>query len=569
MKISNDNDNKITPTSPYLSNFISQASRTTLSGGMPDTGDEEDDFAKHGQNTTRKGYRVGRSAGQNLGMKLRDSRDKSRITGLESKFGKSSQEVQKARMAMKRKAKMRMVQQRARIALNPSSIHMFNPRNWFRLSLRGVGRMLRRLGQASLTNPYVLMVLGFLVMAVVAIIVVLAIISMIIGFATIIAATSFLADDDDLNNTTIAYTEGEVEIKEYLLSMDVSGFNEAASFLNGSEQARLASQWTLEDGAVTIGETFGGDAIRILVTPLIQAINHCPHMLLSGFTAILHDQIFYPQIRPAIFAMIDMQYQITTETFYEIRTQTVIMTFGEYQDHGWYEYDGDGGEHWISYMVWVEWEETVIIEYEWHFIYIFLDTTSMEDIFREMFATNPDTEEGADQEEHFDMFLEMGHGNRQFVGSPFDFRWDGFVSSRFGWRLDPFTGTRQMHRGIDIARPTGTPVIASQDGTVTRAEYQAGGFGNWIEITHYIPARLFPPRLPYMIHTRYAHLHEISVYVGQEVEMGDPIGTVGSTGASTGPHLHFEVIRANVLGNRTHFNPFIFAWIGYDDEGED
>jgi murein DD-endopeptidase MepM/ murein hydrolase activator NlpD len=87
-----------------------------------------------------------------------------------------------------------------------------------------------------------------------------------------------------------------------------------------------------------------------------------------------------------------------------------------------------------------------------------------------------------------------------------------------------------MHRGLDIAAPIGTPIYASDGGTVISAGWNSGGYGQLIEIDH---------KNGYT--TRYAHLNKISVKVGQEVPQGFRIGDMGTTGRSTGPHLHFEI----------------------------
>ncbi|MEM9732663.1 MAG: M23 family metallopeptidase [Pseudomonadota bacterium] len=105
------------------------------------------------------------------------------------------------------------------------------------------------------------------------------------------------------------------------------------------------------------------------------------------------------------------------------------------------------------------------------------------------------------------------------------------ISSRFGMRKDPFTGRSAMHGGIDFRARTGTPVLATASGVVSRA-YRAGGYGKLIEIDH-----------GGGITTRYAHLHRMHVKKGQRIDRGQKIGTVGSTGRSTGPHLHYEVRR--------------------------
>ncbi len=105
----------------------------------------------------------------------------------------------------------------------------------------------------------------------------------------------------------------------------------------------------------------------------------------------------------------------------------------------------------------------------------------------------------------------------------------GTFTSGFGYRRDPFTGRIKMHEGLDIAGPIGTPVYATADGIVVKAEWHHG-YGKLVEIDH-----------GYGFHTRYGHLHQIYVHVGQRVKRGQKIGSLGNTGRSTGPHLHYEV----------------------------
>jgi murein DD-endopeptidase MepM/ murein hydrolase activator NlpD len=106
----------------------------------------------------------------------------------------------------------------------------------------------------------------------------------------------------------------------------------------------------------------------------------------------------------------------------------------------------------------------------------------------------------------------------------------GLMGNGYGWRRDPFTGMRDFHEGLDIVAPVGTRVSAPADGIVTRVG-PSGGFGNCIFISH-----------GYGIMTRYGHLSGYNVKVGQRVKRGDVLGLVGSTGRSTGPHLHYEVL---------------------------
>lgn len=103
------------------------------------------------------------------------------------------------------------------------------------------------------------------------------------------------------------------------------------------------------------------------------------------------------------------------------------------------------------------------------------------------------------------------------------------LSSSYGMRVHPVTGRLARHNGIDIPAPHGTPIYATADGIVGRAQ-RLGGYGNYVEIEH-----------GNMIQTRYGHMSSYVVRSGQQVKKGDVIGYVGSTGRSTGNHLHYEV----------------------------
>lgn len=105
-----------------------------------------------------------------------------------------------------------------------------------------------------------------------------------------------------------------------------------------------------------------------------------------------------------------------------------------------------------------------------------------------------------------------------------------YNASGFGWRLDPFTGRNAFHEGIDFAASVGTPIVAAAGGVVIAAEYHHQ-YGNMIEIDHGND-----------IVTRYAHASRLLMKVGDIVKRGQHIADIGSTGRSTGPHLHFEVL---------------------------
>ncbi|MCM1236267.1 MAG: peptidoglycan DD-metalloendopeptidase family protein, partial [Ruminococcus flavefaciens] len=124
--------------------------------------------------------------------------------------------------------------------------------------------------------------------------------------------------------------------------------------------------------------------------------------------------------------------------------------------------------------------------------------------------------------------------------------WYNYVSSYYGWRINPITGQEQLHRGVDIAVPTGTPVLAAMDGTVTTAAYDSY-YGNYIVIEDNGYC------------TKYAHMNNLSVGAGQRVTHGDTIGTTGNTGSSTGSHLHIEC-----LYNGEYYNPLFYFLAGQE-----
>ncbi|BBJ00466.1 peptidase [Ferrigenium kumadai] len=118
---------------------------------------------------------------------------------------------------------------------------------------------------------------------------------------------------------------------------------------------------------------------------------------------------------------------------------------------------------------------------------------------------------------------------------------EGFSSSNFGWRLDPFTGASAMHEGVDFMVPEGTSIRASAGGVVAYSDYHPQ-YGNMIEIDHGND-----------IVTRYAHASRLLAKVGQVVRRGEKVAEVGSTGRSTGSHLHFEVRYKGIAQNPVRF----------------
>jgi murein DD-endopeptidase MepM/ murein hydrolase activator NlpD len=145
-----------------------------------------------------------------------------------------------------------------------------------------------------------------------------------------------------------------------------------------------------------------------------------------------------------------------------------------------------------------------------------------------------------------DLLQEADRHNRLMLHKPSiqpvslqDFYW---ISSVFGYRTDPVYKHRAMHYGVDFAAEIGTPVYATGDGVVKWTRVSSNGYGRVVAIDH-----------GFGILTLYGHLHEIMVHTGQKIKRGNVLGTIGETGKSTGPHLHYEVREKGRAVNPKHF----------------
>ena len=156
------------------------------------------------------------------------------------------------------------------------------------------------------------------------------------------------------------------------------------------------------------------------------------------------------------------------------------------------------------------------------------EVPSAEALGRELDALETALASGTERLEMLDAVMTQRNGQKEAVPSfrPVDYP---HLSSSFGWRRHPITGRHSMHEGLDFSAPKGTPIYAASPGVVTVARYLPG-YGKTVEIHH-----------GNGLQTRYAHASSISVKVGELVTKGQQIARVGSTGRSTGAHLHFEV----------------------------
>ena len=387
--------------------------------------------------------------------------------------------------------------------------------------------------------------------------------------------TMYLADDHDVNDAWIFASSQIVALQQQLLEFPLGDSHEVATFRSrwgddgsivSEEQSRiilynvvaagegwdthLVNEWAW--GNMTAEEIQGS-----LMSSLISSVAINPHSLLAILT-VLWEDFTMEEIEPILITLFVHTFDVVPDVRLVPRAHDVTITVYEYVDFGGYVdvgyFDDDG--IWIPILVWVSdyqrvyRTEDITLPYTWQILHIHLMGLSMHEII----AAQPDWIWGEDEQDHYEILMES-LGNRAWVGTPFDFYWLPFISSHYGYRLGPFGGGAQFHMGVDIAQPAGTPILATHSGQIVRSEY-AGELGNVIEISEM--RRI--AREDHHVATRYAHLLERFVNVGDWVYEGDVIGTVGSTGQSTGNHLHFEV-----WVDGRHLNPAFFSDLNRPD----
>ena len=240
----------------------------------------------------------------------------------------------------------------------------------------------------------------------------------------------------------------------------------------------------------------------------LDAIGHDPFVLISYLSAV-HTEFTASEVQSEIESLFEEMYELTLNPTTETRTRTVT--------------DPETGEE-------TEEEYTVTI----------LEVTLTATDLGVVVAGHMNEE----QKEIYALYNET-HGLTQQFYTPLNLYWYSYVSSYYGYRINPVTGQEQFHRGVDIAVPTGTTVLAAMDGTVTTATYDAS-YGNYVVIED---------SNGYC--TKYAHMDTLSVSAGQTVTHGTTIGTTGNTGSSTGSHLHIEC-----LYNGEYYNPLFYFDVG-------
>ena len=255
----------------------------------------------------------------------------------------------------------------------------------------------------------------------------------------------------------------------------------------------------------------------------LDAIGHDPFALISYLSAV-HTEFTAADVQGEIESLFDEMYELTLNPTTETRTRTVTKT----------------GTRTVTNADGTTSTETYTYEEEEEYTVTILEVTLTAKDLNVVAAGHMDSE----QKEIYALYNET-HGLTQQFYTPLNLYWYNYVSSYYGYRINPVTGAEQLHRGVDIAVPTGTTVLAAMDGTVTTAAYDSY-YGNYVVIED---------SNGYC--TKYAHMDTLSVSAGQTVKHGDSIGTTGNTGSSTGSHLHIEC-----LYNGEYYNPLFYFEAG-------
>ena len=256
----------------------------------------------------------------------------------------------------------------------------------------------------------------------------------------------------------------------------------------------------------------------------LDPIGHDPFALISYLSAV-HTEFSAADVQGEIESLFDEMYELTLNPTEETRTRTVTKT---------------GTRTVTDPVTGEETEEEYEYEEEEEYTVTILEVTLTAKDLNLIAAGHMDSE----QKEIYALYNET-HGLTQQFYTPLNLYWYNYVSSYYGYRINPVTGAEQFHRGVDIAVPTGTTVLAAMDGTVTTATYDSH-YGNYVVIED---------SNGYC--TKYAHMDTLSVSAGQTVKHGDTIGTTGNTGSSTGSHLHIEC-----LYNGEYYNPLFYFEAG-------
>jgi len=343
-----------------------------------------------------------------------------------------------------------------------------------------VGKFGKLVNAVVRKNPVFMLKAGLLLLIIIAIMSLLSMcVSIFSGGTGVIGGASYAADDGDITQAALAYSEWETDLQMEIINAETTH--------SGYDEYRYN----------------------------IGYIGHDPLALMAYLTAVYQD-FTCAEVESVMQGIFTDQYTLTFTPSMEIRYRTETRT------DSWT--DDEGNSHSYTY--------TVEVPYEWHILTVNLSSVSFTGILSDLMDD--------DQKEHYTVLM-FTRGARQYGGSSFPFDWLPYVSSHYGYRVHPISGTKELHRGIDIGLPEGTEILAGLDGTVTTAAYDSG-FGNYVVIEDGNGLVM-----------KYAHCHTLLVTVGQPITRGDVLATVGTTGSSTGNHLHMEILKDGVYLNPLYF----------------
>ena len=240
----------------------------------------------------------------------------------------------------------------------------------------------------------------------------------------------------------------------------------------------------------------------------IAAVGHDPYAMLAYLTA-KHDNFTFAKVQGELQNIFNQQYSLTFTRIVEVRSYTIHWT------------DEDGNRH------------SERIYYNYYILQTTLTARPFEEVILPLLTTQ-------DEQDRYEIYMFL-HGNRQYLGSPFDFCWLPRVTSYYGYRVHPISGEKDYHTGVDIAVSIGTDIQAGGKGVVLESGYN-GGYGLCLLVDY-----------GNGISARYAHCSALLKGVGQTVELGEIIALSGNSGNSTGPHLHVECVK-----NGRYLNPLYF-----------
>ena len=364
-------------------------------------------------------------------------------------------------------------------------------------------------------------------------------------------------NEDDISFVTRRYSEWEVDMRLFLSESNIIAYFPPPT--------HITNQTPVEGVVIYPPYPYTPPPPFHEVRFEIGMIRHDPMELISYITA-RHGERFdldtnnpmtHFELEELLKEIFEAQYGIRPGDFEGILHEDVEIRSRRERHTITITYDDDyGTAHEIEQVQYVD------TTYYFWILTVRLESKSLSDVLRSRMTI--------EEAMHFDVLNLTGNG-RQVVGNPFNFNWLPHITSHYGYRINP-TGTgKQLHLGIDIATPLGTEIFATHTGIITQVQFSNTGYGNMIHLRG--------QGLDEVIYeTLFAHLHEIFVINGQTVTQGDLIATVGSTGDSTGSHLHLEVFRPsqpiNINGSvnalpAMHLNPLFAVITWTDDQGND